>query len=209
MHAKEVIPGMIRARKRRPRLRIVVYAILILVPIFVWLALMEAYVAYVPGDEPLQDRGADSIVALPNGSTLLEPRGTVGRNIADWLDAHPQGVQSFEVGGNQFVGDTAELTPESVERIGKLAAMLKADRNVSVAIIGHSATEADDGLSQDLALGRARRVRDELIQSGVPLGRISAESRGASDPIAPNNTGAGRQQNERVGIVLVRNQTND
>ena len=196
MSQKRPIPAISRAQRRK------ICGTLILVPIGVWFALREIYLAYAPVAERPNYRDTDSVVALPNGGTLLEPRGTAGRNIVDWLDTHQNGNQAFEVGGNQFLGDTAELTPESVGRISQLAAMLKADRNVRTAIVGYSAIEADGRLSQTLSVTRARRVRDELIRFGVPTDRITAEGRGSSDPIAPNDTATGRKRNERVAVFL-------
>lgn len=185
--------------------RAVLYGTLLLVPFGVWFALMEAYVAYAPVVVPLEDPVADNVVALPNGTTLLEPRGSAGREIVDWLETHPDGGKSFEVGGDQFLGDSAELTPQSVGRVSRLATLLKAHPEVRVAIIGYSAAERDDQLSRDLSVVRAENVRDQLIQFGVPASRIIAEGRGASNPIAPNSTATSRQKNERVTVFLIHN----
>lgn len=201
MRAKKADSGILRGPITR-RDRRAVYGTLILLPIAVWLGLMEAYVAYGPVVEPLQEDDADSIVVLPNHETMLEPDGTAGRHIFEWLDTHKSGTQLFEVGGNQFDGDTAELTPQSVDRLSRLAVMLKAHPKVATAIVGYSAIEPNDALSQELSTKRAGRVREELIRFGVPSFRITAQGRGASNPIAENDTPAGRQKNERVAVVL-------
>jgi outer membrane protein OmpA-like peptidoglycan-associated protein len=203
-----IIRGVIRFPRRRSDRRAVMYAILILLPIGVWFALMQAYIALAPVDLRLQERDTDSVVALPHGTTLLEPRGTPGRNIADWLSTHPQGVRSFEVGGNQFVGESADLTDESVARISRLAAMLKAARDINVTVVGHSAAEQGHDLGLQLAARRALRVRLELMQFGIAGNRIAVESRGASDPIAPNDSTPSRTNN-RVALVLIHNDTGD
>jgi outer membrane protein OmpA-like peptidoglycan-associated protein len=161
---------MIRNPKQGGPRRAIVYATLLLVPIGVWFALMEVYVDHQPVAEQLQDRDSDGIVALPGGETLLEPGGSAGRDIFNWLGSHPQGSRLFQVGGNQFVGDTAALTAESVARLTRLAAMLNAHPDVKAAIVG--------------PLARAERVRDTLLQFGVPANRVSAQARGASDPVA-------------------------
>lgn len=158
--------GIRDPRQGGPR-RAVVYATLLLVPLGVWFGLMEVYVDHRPVAETLQDRDSDGIVALPGGKTLLEPDGSAGRDIFNWLSNHPQGSRMFEVGGNQFVGDTAVLTPESVGRLSRLALMLNAHQDIKATIVGRSAT-------------RAGRVRDTLIQFGVPANRVSAQS--SADP---------------------------
>jgi hypothetical protein len=205
MHAMKTIRRMIRIRRRRGDRRAITMAILILLPLGVWFGLMQAYVALAPVDLPLQDPDADSVVALPHGTTLLEPPGTPGRNIADWISTHPQGVRSFEVGGNQFLGESADLSDESVARISRLAAMLKAAHDVSVTIVGYFAAEAERGL----AARRAQRVRLELIRFGIAGNRISVESRADSDPLAPNDSTPGPHRNGRVALVLVHNDAGD
>lgn len=55
----------------------------------------------------------------------------------------------------------------------------------------------------DLSSRRADTVADELIRLGAPRGIISADGRGDSNPIAPNDTPQGRAQNRRIEITLV------
>jgi outer membrane protein OmpA-like peptidoglycan-associated protein len=207
MSANEANPGLIRGPKRDRQRRTRVTVTLLLVPLGIWFALMQAYIAFAPVDDFLQDRDADSVVALPNGTTLLEPRGTPGREMVEWLDAHLDGSQQFEVGGNQFEGDTAILTTQSIARIARLAMILKAARDVRVAVIGYSATEQDAALTDTLSLARANSVRDELIQSGLPAARVSVEGHSTSDLIASNDTSAGRQRNARVAVFLSRDRS--
>jgi outer membrane protein OmpA-like peptidoglycan-associated protein len=44
-----------------------------------------------------------------------------------------------------------------------------------------------------------------LIEGGIAKSRLSAEGFGETKPIADNNTAAGRQQNRRVEINLIKN----
>src|SRR3954470_23922462 len=61
MHAMRIIRGVIRFPRRRSDRRAVMYAILILLPIGVWFALMQAYIALAPVDLRLQERDTDSV----------------------------------------------------------------------------------------------------------------------------------------------------
>jgi outer membrane protein OmpA-like peptidoglycan-associated protein len=78
-----------------------------------------------------------------------------------------------------------------------------------VIVVGHAAADADRGLSQELAARRAQRIRLELMRFGIAGNRISVESRGASVPIAPNDSMPGRRTNDRVALVLIHNDTSD
>ncbi len=53
-----------------------------------------------------------------------------------------------------------------------------------------------------LSQARADSVRDFLIQQGVPDANITATGLGKADPVASNDTAAGRQQNRRVELVV-------
>jgi len=45
-------------------------------------------------------------------------------------------------------------------------------------------------------------VRDYLVARGVPMGAISIDGRGAREPVASNDTAAGRAQNRRVEMFM-------
>lgn len=51
-----------------------------------------------------------------------------------------------------------------------------------------------------IGLDRARAVRDYLVTQGVAADRIQISSSGEDNPIAPNTTALGRQQNRRIII---------
>ena len=53
-----------------------------------------------------------------------------------------------------------------------------------------------------LSLKRAQSVRDYLITQGIPTDKISAEGKGANNPVASNDTADGRAENRRVEIVV-------
>jgi len=59
-------------------------------------------------------------------------------------------------------------------------------------------------LNQKLSEERANSVRDFLIDKGIDSSRLSAIGYGEEKPIATNNTRAGRAQNRRVEINLVK-----
>lgn len=49
---------------------------------------------------------------------------------------------------------------------------------------------------------RARTVRGILVTNGLPADRVRAEGRADGEPVAPNDTAAGRAQNRRVEITV-------
>lgn len=71
-----------------------------------------------------------------------------------------------------------------------------------VSIEGHTDNRASDEHNLDLSQRRAAAVRRWLIEHGVDEGRLEAHGFGASRPIAPNTTAAGRARNRRVEFVI-------
>ncbi|WP_372974472.1 OmpA family protein, partial [Muriicola sp.] len=69
---------------------------------------------------------------------------------------------------------------------------------------GHTDSVGSEKLNQELSEKRANSVRDFLVNEGIAADRLTAVGYGESKPIASNNTRAGRTQNRRVEINLVK-----
>jgi len=145
-----------------------------------------------------------ALVALRDGSTMMAARGTVGRDLVDWLAVREPGSKMFELGGQEFVGRTAEPTAESVGRVSRLIAMLRANADVRVMIVGHTDPSGDVAADHALGFERADRLARLLREGGVSKSRISTDSKGAESPIAPNDSPEGRAKNQRVSLMLSR-----
>jgi len=53
-----------------------------------------------------------------------------------------------------------------------------------------------------LSENRANAVRDFLVKQGIATASISSTGFGEGQPVATNDTAAGRQQNRRVELVV-------
>jgi outer membrane protein OmpA-like peptidoglycan-associated protein len=71
-------------------------------------------------------------------------------------------------------------------------------------IDGHTDSTGSEAYNLDLSQRRAETVRDFLIGNGVSPMRLSARGFGEEYPVASNDTLAGRQQNRRVEVVVMR-----
>ena len=181
---------------------------LILLPILLAAALVLSVRACTAEPEQHYRVGPEGsgIVALDDGSTLVAKKGTVGRDLVDWLARRGDGQRSFELGGHQFVGRTMQPTAETIGRLPRLVAMLKANPDVKAMIVGHTDPSGDAKEDQAVALERARTLARLLEDRGIETDRLMVESRGASQPVAKNDTSAGRAANQRVSLILMREQ---
>lgn len=181
---------------------------LILLPILLAAALVLSIRACTAEPEQHYKVGPEGsgIVALDDGSTLVAKKGTVGRDLVDWLAGRGGGERSFELGGHQFVGRTMQPTAETVGRISRLVAMLKANPDVKATIVGHTDLSGNEKEDDAIALERATTLADLLQDRGIEAERLKIESRGASQPVAKNDTAEGRAANQRVSLILTRAQ---
>ena len=96
----------------------------------------------------------------------------------------------------------ATLRPEAREKLAKLSGIVLAYPGLRLALEGHTDNIGSDEFNQTLSEKRAYNVRDYLVSQGLNPNSLTAMGMGKSDPIAPNDTNAGRQQNRRVEMVV-------
>jgi outer membrane protein OmpA-like peptidoglycan-associated protein len=96
----------------------------------------------------------------------------------------------------------ADLKPTARERLAKVAGILVAYPDIRVEIDGHTDSTGSLEFNERLSQQRAESVRSYLSSQGVNGGTITTQGFGPSQPIASNDTAAGRQQNRRVELVV-------
>lgn len=104
----------------------------------------------------------------------------------------------------KFVPDSPELLPEEQPRIEKIAEILKSIINndeFTILVEGHTADLGKPVGQMNLSIERTRTVMQALVGEGIPQKLFTYKGYGATRPIAPNNTEAGRAQNRRVDIT--------
>jgi outer membrane protein OmpA-like peptidoglycan-associated protein len=94
------------------------------------------------------------------------------------------------------------LKPGAREKMAKVSGILLAYPGLKLQLEGHTDSVGGDDYNLTLSQQRADAVRDFLVEQGVPVANISAVGLGKSDPVASNDTAAGRQQNRRVELVV-------
>jgi outer membrane protein OmpA-like peptidoglycan-associated protein len=103
----------------------------------------------------------------------------------------------------RFEDGSATLDTRGKKLLDEIAATLRANADMKVAIATHVAADAGAEPSLALTRKRATTVRRELTQRGVSPARIHAYGCGENRPVAPNNVPWGRKKNERVDVLLL------
>jgi outer membrane protein OmpA-like peptidoglycan-associated protein len=102
-----------------------------------------------------------------------------------------------------FEADTGALTTTATDRLRELGEILKQYPTGTLVVQGHTALAGDEAGRLRISRERAQVVADFLVAEGyATAARIEIQARGALDPLASNDTWAGRQQNRRVIIIL-------
>lgn len=109
---------------------------------------------------------------------------------------------SSEVG---FDFDSATIKPSFYSSLKKIADIMNRYPQTDIAVVGHTDSTGNQDYNLQLSLRRANAVADYLISQGVERSRLSTEGRGPLEPIASNQTAAGRAENRRVEIYVIPN----
>ncbi|WP_136246576.1 OmpA family protein [Halomonas borealis] len=99
-----------------------------------------------------------------------------------------------------FEFDSAKLTMGAEQILGGVADKLKANDNVRVRIEGHTDAVGDESYNKDLSQDRADSVATYLSSQGVDSNRMRTIGYGEAQPVATNETDAGRAENRRVEL---------
>jgi outer membrane protein OmpA-like peptidoglycan-associated protein len=100
--------------------------------------------------------------------------------------------------------DTAKfsLRPAAREKLARVAGILEGHPGLRMQVEGYTDSVGGDDYNQTLSENRATSVRNYLTGAGIPETSVSAKGFGKTEPVASNNTAAGRQQNRRVELVV-------
>lgn len=107
--------------------------------------------------------------------------------------------------GILFDFDKTDLKADAKTNIAKLVDNLNSNPNTDILVIGHTDNKGTDTYNQGLSERRAKSVKSYAVSQGLAGKRIKTEGKSFHEPIADNNTEAGRAENRRVEIVIVAN----
>jgi OmpA-OmpF porin, OOP family len=106
--------------------------------------------------------------------------------------------------GIAFVPASSKLLARSNTALNSIVAILKANPDLKVDINGYTDNKGNADKNRELSEARATAVNDYLVKKGIDASRLSATGYGDENPLADNQTAAGRKKNNRVEM-RVRN----
>jgi outer membrane protein OmpA-like peptidoglycan-associated protein len=152
---------------------------------------------------------------IPVGSYAIqaEAEGYIKQSAAIVIEKDKPHVKDFQLvkegmaitlRGVYFDFDKSTIKPESRPALEDAAKILNDNPTINVEIQGHTDSKGSDEYNLSLSDRRAASVVGYLVQNlGIASSRLTSRGYGESQPIATNDTDAGRALNRRVEFVIL------
>jgi len=101
-----------------------------------------------------------------------------------------------------FATGRADLKVGATNNLDRLVAFLNNYPNRTVVIEGYTDNIGGDEYNMALSQRRSDSVKSYLTGQGIGSMRLTSTGKGLSNPIAGNDSAAGRQQNRRVEVII-------
>jgi outer membrane protein OmpA-like peptidoglycan-associated protein len=118
------------------------------------------------------------------------------------VERYGEGVLVTFDSGLLFDFDSSVVKGAARSNLTDLANSLREYPDTEVLIVGHTDSQGSDSYNQGLSERRSVAAKNFLVSQGVPADRIRTEGLGESEPVASNDTDAGRSQNRRVEVAI-------
>lgn len=103
--------------------------------------------------------------------------------------------------GLHFDTDKDVLRAESQPTLDEMAKLLRGNPQLRLQVVGHTDAQGNEAHNKDLSQRRSVAVIAALVKAGIDPRRLGTRGAGAAEPIAPNDSEAGRAKNRRVELV--------
>ena len=116
------------------------------------------------------------------------------------------GIQVYLKNDILFDVNSAVLSTEAMQTLKDLNRVLKKYPKNRIVVQGFTDSTGSDAYNKTLSTQRAQAVYNYLIANGLKTLSITYIGYGESNPIASNDTEAGRAQNRRAGFAVTAHQ---
>ena len=105
--------------------------------------------------------------------------------------------------GILFDFNSSALKSNAKSNVAKLVETLNKEPDTEILVLGHTDNVGSLSANQKVSEARAKAVRDYAVSQGLAGSRVRTEGKNFAEPIASNDTDAGRAENRRVEVVIV------
>lgn len=101
-----------------------------------------------------------------------------------------------------FHSGTSNIVKGSMDNLRVLEILMKSDTAIRIKLNGHVCCEPDMKLSVD----RAEKVKNYLVDQGIPAGRISCKGYSNEAKLFPESNELNKSRNMRVDVVFIKSE---
>jgi OmpA-OmpF porin, OOP family len=154
------------------------------------------------GGCPWPDRDGDGV--LDKDDKCPDVKGTVANNGCP--EVSDEVVKRLNDYAKTILFDSgkASFQQQTYPVLQSIAGILKEYPNSKFSLEGHTDSDGKDAANQKLSEDRAAAVKNYLVENGIDASRLSSKGFGESMPIDSNKTKAGKANNRRVEVKLVK-----
>ena len=158
---------------------------------------------------PMPEQGAYSFGAIAHGHLFgmttfdLRDEATTPEPFVKIELARIETGSSFQLESIQFETGRADLRQAYQAGCERMAQWMTTNPGVNVLVVGHTDNVGDAEDNLVLSRNRAEQVKAYLVDRGVEAGRIQVDGKGDLEPMAPNDSEAGRAANRRVVVRIL------
>ena len=151
---------------------------------------------------PWPDRDGDSV--LDKDDKCPDVKGTVANKGCP--EVSDEAIKRLNDYAKTILFDSAKSSfkQQTYPVLQAIAAILKEYPSANFSIEGHTDSDGTDAANQTLSDNRAGAVKAYLTEQGIAGSRLSSTGYGESKPIDVNTTKAGKANNRRVEVKLVK-----
>ena len=193
--ASETVKVFEEQRKRAGSIWAWLLPLLLLLAIGIWFFTRHA------------DRTTSTAATPVTDQTKPDSSGTATQAAGAWTAAsiadslRTNGRVGFGDADVHFATGSASLAGDSQAVLDMTAEALKANPDWKLHVVGHTDSVGSSTANAQLAQQRASSVMGYLTSHGVAQSRLAVDAKGASQPVAANNSDAGRAENRRVELI--------
>jgi len=148
--------------------------------------------------------GTGAIIGKKMDKAKKEAEAVKSAQVETITDAN--GLEAIKVtfdSGILFATNKADLNAASKASLTQFAEVLKENKDMDIAIFGHTDNTGTDAVNNPLSKNRAQSVSKFLKSQGVSSSQIKTiDGQGSKNPVADNSTAEGRKQNRRVEVYM-------
>ncbi len=137
------------------------------------------------------------------GARMDKQAKELGQNIPGaTVERVGEGIQVTFASGLLFGFDSDVPRSEAKTNLRELALSLEKYPDSNLLILGHTDQLGSEAYNQGLSERRASAVASYMVLQGVNSSRMGTRGLGETEPVATNETEAGRQANRRVEVSI-------